>query len=167
MALLGLAGAGTFGVGTLGAQEPESAPLAPPLTLMDRAGRPVSLAGLRGQVVLLDFWATWCVPCRQSLPAYEGLLRQYQSRGFEVLAVSVGEDPAVVERYLKTHPLGLRVLLDPTQVSARAFRTRQIPSTFFIDRDGYIRLDVEGFHPGNVPQYRKVIEQLLDEPAAR
>lgn len=166
VALLLVMGPSPVGSRRAGAQQPEPAPLAAPLTLPDRSGQLVSLASLRGRVVLLDFWATWCVPCRQSLPAYEGLLREYRSRGLEVLAVSVDADPAVVERYLKVHPLNLRVLLDPKQVSARAFRTRQIPSTYFIDRDGYVRSDVEGFHPGNVPEYRKVIEQLLDEPAA-
>ena len=144
------------------AQEP--ATLAPSLALLDRSGKAVRLEGLRGRVVLVDFWATWCVPCRVSLPAYDGLLRQYQKQGFEVLAVNIGETRGQVDAYFKGRELGLRVLMDPKGGSSRGFKVRALPTSVLVDKDGYIRSTFVGFEADALPRYREQIQMLLNEP---
>lgn len=144
------------------AQEP--ATLAPRLALLDRSGKAVSLEGLRGRVVLVDFWATWCVPCRVSLPAYDDLLRQYQKQGFEALAVNIGETRGQVDAYFKGRELGLRVLMDPKGGSSVSFRVRALPTSVLVDKDGYIRSTFIGFEEGALPRYREQIQMLLAEP---
>jgi thiol-disulfide isomerase/thioredoxin len=144
------------------AQEP--ATLAPRLALLDRAGKAVRLEGLRGRVVLVDFWATWCVPCRVSLPAYDDLLRQYQKQGFEVLAVNIGETRNQVDAYFRGREPLLRVLMDPKGGSSVSFRVRALPTSILVDKDGYIRSTFIGFEEGAIPRYREQIQMLLAEP---
>jgi len=159
LAVLGLLHAGVVPVA---AEEP--APKAPRLALLDRTGRVVTLEALRGRVVLVDFWATWCVPCRQSLPAYDQLLRRYQKQGFEVLAVNVGETPAQVDAYFRGRELGLRIVMDPTGRTSTSFGVHALPFSALVDKDGYIRFDHAGYNPENLPEFRKIIEMLLAEP---
>lgn len=144
------------------AQEP--ARLVPPLALLDRTGKAVRLDTFRGRVVLLDFWATWCIPCRVSLPAYDDMLRRYQKRGFEVLAVNVGETRAKVDAYFKDREPLIRVLMDPKGATAITFKVRALPTSLIIDRDGYIRYTIVGFEDGAIPAYHEQIQLLLDEP---
>ena len=150
------------GSGPAAAQEP--ATLAPRLALLDRSGKAVRLEGLRGRVVLVDFWATWCVPCRVSLPAYDGLLRQYQKQGFEVLAVNIGETRSQVDAYFKGREPLLRVLMDPKGGSTVSFRVRALPTSVLVDKDGYIRSTFIGFEEGALPRSREQIQMLIAEP---
>ncbi len=138
---------------------------APELSLPDRTGAVVSLASLKGRVVLLDIWATWCPPCKASLPAYEAMVRDYRARGFEVLAVSVDEGKGDVEAFLKGRDLQLRVLLDPKGQTPTRFTAKAMPTSFLIDRRGVIRFTHEGFTEKAVAELRRQIEQLLAEPA--
>jgi peroxiredoxin len=100
-------------------------------------GGGVRLAELAGRVVLLNFWATWCEPCREEMPAMERLARAYGPRGLVVLALSVDRDAAsVVPSFLRRHGLTFRVGLDPDQAIARLYRVWALPSTFILDRTG-------------------------------
>lgn len=140
---------------------------APPLALLDRTGKAVRLEALKGRVVLVDFWATWCIPCRQSLPAYDVLLKKYQPQGFEVLAVDVGEPRDRVDAYFKGRQPLIRILLDPQGVAARMFRVQRIPTSVIVDRDGDVRFTVTGFEDGAEADYERMIRELLAEEPSR
>lgn len=136
---------------------------APQFTLKDTAGKSVSLDVFKGKIVLLDFWATWCGPCRESIPEMAELHRTYAERGVVILGISMDEGAGAAERvkeYARQNAIPYRLLLDSGTVST-AYRVRTIPATFLLDRDQVI---VE-IHPGYVPglggKLAKRIEELL------
>jgi peroxiredoxin len=101
-------------------------------------GEPVRLAALRGRVVLVNFWATWCKPCEEEMPAMQRLYEALAGPGFELLAVSVDEDPALVERFRERLGLGFPILLDPEQRVAHAWQTFRFPETLLVDAEGSV-----------------------------
>jgi len=126
-------------------------------------GVTVQLADYKGKVVLIDFWASWCPPCKTSFPALDALYRAYQAKGLEVLAVNLDERRQDADSFLDAHPHGLTVLYDPKGVSPQAFGVKGMPSSFLIDRAGNIRFTHMGYS-GNVDDsYRQEIAQLLSE----
>jgi peroxiredoxin len=116
----------------------------PALALRTPAGEAVDLASLRGKVVLVNFWATWCAPCVEEMPALARLRARLAPRGFEVLAVNQGEMPARVTAFTERTGLDLTVLLDREKAVAKAWQVRALPTTFVVDRAGRIRLHAEG-----------------------
>ena len=112
---------------------------APALTLPALDGGPVSLAHLRGRAVLLNFWASWCEPCREELPSLALLGERRAADGLSVLAINVREGSDAVRRFVQQQALTLPVLLDTDGAAARAFTPRIYPSTVFIGRDGRAR----------------------------
>jgi thiol-disulfide isomerase/thioredoxin len=140
-----------------------SARVAPNVFLQSADGRMVDSSTYRGKVVLVDFWATWCPPCKISFPALDSLYREYQPRGFEVLAVNLDEERRDADLFLAAHPHQLTVLFDPLGASPRAFGVKGMPSSFLIDKAGNIRFTHMGYS-GNVDEnYRREIAQLLAE----
>jgi thiol-disulfide isomerase/thioredoxin len=126
-------------------------------------GVTVRLADYKGKVVLIDFWASWCPPCKTSFPALDMLYRAYQAKGLEVLAVNLDERRQDADTFLDAHPHRLTVLYDPKGVSPQAFGVKGMPSSFLIDRAGNIRFTHMGYS-GNVDDsYRQEIAQLLSE----
>jgi thiol-disulfide isomerase/thioredoxin len=117
---------------------------APPLVAQDEDGRPFSLAALKGKVVLLDFWASWCGPCRQSLPFADRLQAQYRAQGLRVVGVSLDEDPSAVQDFLDRVQLRFTIVPDITGRSAEAFGVVAMPTAFLIDREGRIVARFEG-----------------------
>jgi thiol-disulfide isomerase/thioredoxin len=115
---------------------PEPVP-APGLDLPDLAGVPFTLAQVEGQVVLVNFWATWCPPCRKEMPALQRLSQRLGREPFAVLGVNVGEDPARIEVFLQSLPvsLGFPILLDRSGDAAKAWNVRVVPTTWVIDRE--------------------------------
>jgi peroxiredoxin len=112
---------------------------APPFALPDLHGRVVSLEALRGEVVLVNFWATWCGPCRAEMPELDAVAREYADAGFHVLAVNVLEDAERVQRFGQELKLDLPLLVDPAGEAYRAYNVHGMPTSFLIDRDGVIR----------------------------
>jgi peroxiredoxin len=106
------------------------------VTLM--RGDTLKLGDQRGKAVMVNFWATWCPPCREEMPAMERLYRRHRERGFVLLAVSVDTDAALVKPFLEGHKLTFPVALDPTMGLANAYGVRALPASFLIDRDGYL-----------------------------
>jgi peroxiredoxin len=90
----------------------------------------------RGKVVMINFWATWCPPCREEMPAMERLYRQHKDDGFMMLAISLDADPKVVGPYLQEHKLTMPVAFDPDMAIADKYGVRALPSSFIVDREG-------------------------------
>jgi peroxiredoxin/outer membrane lipoprotein-sorting protein len=111
---------------------------APDFTLKNLKGRPTSLAAFKGRVVLLDFWASWCVPCRRELPTITRLDRELRSRGLAVIGVNVGETAAVAGAFVKQNKLAFTVLLDEKQEVAQKYGAAGLPTVVIIDRSGTI-----------------------------
>ncbi|MBX5484374.1 MAG: TlpA family protein disulfide reductase [Myxococcaceae bacterium] len=118
----------------------------------------------RGHVVLVDVWATWCEPCRDALPLWEDVQKEYAARGLKVYALSVDEDPNMVAKFLSETKLKLPVLMDPEgTIVGPVLEVNLMPTTFLIDRKGVIRFKHEGFAPEFLQKYQSEIEQLLAE----
>lgn len=135
--LLALAGCG-------GADGPSPAPEvgspAPAYSAVSLQGDSVSLAGLRGEAVLLNVWATWCHPCREEIPALQALHERYKGQGLQVVGVSVdaGGEEANVREFANSFGVTYPIWLDPQERVSSTFRTLGVPSTFLIDREGKI-----------------------------
>ncbi|MBL8937852.1 MAG: TlpA family protein disulfide reductase [Archangium sp.] len=120
----------------------------------------------RGSVVLIDVWATWCEPCRDSLPFYDDLARQYAARGLKVYAMSVDADPSVIGPFMQELKLQLPVLHDPeATIAGSVLKVSQMPTTVLIDRRGVVRRVHEGLSDDFFQQTLSDVETLLAEPA--
>jgi len=126
-------------------------------------GAPIVLDALRGKVVLLDFWASWCGPCREAMPAYQALHDDYAARGFSVLAVNLDEDPADGRAFLARVAVTYPVASDPQGQVAEQYRLAGMPTALLIDRRGEVRRRWVGFQDEELPQLRQAIEALLAE----
>jgi peroxiredoxin len=146
------------------APSPKTAAAAPPaLALRLLSGAPVQLQDYRGQVVLLDIWATWCKPCLTSLPFYRDLYGSLKGRGFTVLAVSIDESADAVRTFLSEQPMPFPTLHDPRGDVPRALGATAMPMLFLIDRAGAIRWKHEGFERGDDQVISAEVTKLLDE----
>lgn len=137
---------------------------APDFRLMDLHGRAVSLSEYQGRVVLLNFWATWCGPCRVEMPAMEALYRSMQPKGLEILAVSVDQEGTAVTRpFQEAMGLSFPILHDQDYQVGLTYGARTLPMTFAIDRQGVIRQLIFGARDWNSPEARKGIAEVLQE----
>jgi thiol-disulfide isomerase/thioredoxin len=119
---------------------------------------------LKGQVVLLDFWASWCAPCKSSFPVMEDLQKRYGEKGLTIVAVSVDEKRENMERFLKSMNVSFATARDASQKLVAAADVTAMPTSFLIDRSGKIRFIHNGFHDEQTAkQYTQEIEQLLKE----
>jgi len=148
----------------LSAQAADSGDIAPSFVLPDiRGTASVSLTDYAGKVVYLDFWASWCTPCRQSLPLLSALHVDLTNRGFEVLAIDIDEDPDDGRRFIETYPVGYTVLSDPDGRVAKRYAVRTMPSSFLIDRSGVVHSVHVGFKEKDMVHIRAQIESLLED----
>lgn len=123
-------------------------------------------ANLGGQVILLDFWASWCAPCKASFPAMEELHKRYHDGGLIILAISVDESQQNMERFVKSANVTFATARDARQKLVAAADVQAMPTSFLIDRAGRIRFVHSGFEgEQTVKQYTSEIQQLLKEPA--
>jgi peroxiredoxin len=152
------AGGRTQQLGNLKVGEP-----APELKARDLLERDVTLSGLRGhKVVLLDFWATWCGPCRTSMPALQQLHDEFKDRGLEILSVDQGEDREQVQQFVKRKAYSFRVLLDPESEIGASFGVRAIPTQVLVDKLGAVRFIHVGAS-GSDEELRRLVERLTRE----
>src|SRR4051812_48230908 len=120
---------------------------------------------LNGHVILLDFWASWCGPCKNSFPAMEALSKEYASQGLTIIAISVDEKRANMQAFLNSAKVSFTVVGDPRHRLVAAADIRTMPTSFLIDRFGKIRFVHAGFDPDKTKrEYVREIEQLLREP---
>ena len=141
----------------------ESSAPAADFSLPSRAGQSVSLAGLRGQVVLINFWATWCGPCRKEMPLLEQIQKKYAPLGFTMLGINVEEDTTQMEAFLGDVPVSFPVLLDPANRVSKLYDVAAMPSTVILDRKGNVRYIHQGYQAGDESRYQDVIRQLIRE----
>jgi thiol-disulfide isomerase/thioredoxin len=125
----------------------------------------LDLSAYRGKVVYVDFWASWCGPCRESFPWLGDLMREYGSKNFIVIGVNVDHDRQRAERFLSDTPAAFPIVYDPTGDIASAFGVTGMPSSILIDRNGKVRFQHAGFSPKNEEQYENDLRTLLDEQA--
>jgi peroxiredoxin len=141
---------------------PQTGDPAPEFQLTTLDGRNVSLSGLRGKVVMVHFWATWCPPCVEELPTLDLLARSIAGSGFEVLAISVDEGgPDAVREFMTKNKLSLPVLLDQDKAVAGRYGTFKFPETYIVDRQGIIRNKIIGAVDWGRPEAREIVEGLL------
>ncbi len=124
--------------------------------------RLIALSDLRGRVVLVNFWATWCKPCEDEMPAMDRLYRELRPAGFELLAISVGEQPSVVRRFRDRLGVTFPVLLDGDKGVATAWQTFAFPESLLVDRDGTVLERYVGPREWDAPAYVARIQRLLD-----
>ena len=111
---------------------------APDFELVTLKGKKVKLSDFKGKVVLLNFWATWCPPCREEMPIFKRVYRKYKEKGFEILAVSTDTDPRVVKRFVKEFGIEFPVLIDKEGKVMRLYQVQGLPTSFLIDREGRV-----------------------------
>ena len=147
---------------------PWSRPETPALSLKDLNGRPHALEEYRGKVLLLNFWATWCEPCKDEMPSIVKLKQSLGGRPFEVVAVNFGESPSRAREFLARERLDtLIALLDPNKDAARAWRVRVLPASFLIGPDGRVRYSVIGELDWSSETALRTIEELLPRAEGR
>jgi len=133
----------------------------PALALPDLAGRAHALEDYRGKVVLVNFWATWCEPCRAEMPSIGKLRASLAGQPFEVLAVNVGEPESRIQRFMEQVPMPFPVLLDRDNAAAKAWRARVLPVSFLVGADGRVRYLAIGEYDWTQDAVRKAIFALM------
>jgi peroxiredoxin len=151
----------TIGALVLPAAALEQGDKAPDFTAPGLAGEAISLAAYRGKVVYLDFWASWCGPCAQALPALDKLRKEFPADDFQVVAVNVDRESKSAKAFLRKRPIGYPSALDPEGAIPARFGVETMPTSFLIDRDGTVRHVQRGFRSDDVEPLRKQIRQLV------
>jgi thiol-disulfide isomerase/thioredoxin len=136
---------------------------APDFVLDSNTGKPIKLSGLKGQVVMMNFWATWCGPCRQEMPLLDSIYKQYKDKGFTLLGVNVEPDPKLANDWLKKAPVSFPVLYDVKSDVSTLYKVAGMPSTVFIDKKGFVRVVHRGYKPGDENEYMNNIRMLMRE----
>jgi cytochrome c biogenesis protein CcmG/thiol:disulfide interchange protein DsbE len=133
----------------------------PEIGLSDVQGKQVDAASLKGKVVLVDFWASWCAPCKQELPVLEKLHKKYKDAGLVVVGVSVDEDPANFTTFLKQMHLSFPLVHDKVHAVADRFHPPRMPSSYLVDRAGVVRYVHGGFRSGDEAKLETEVKELL------
>jgi peroxiredoxin len=136
---------------------------APAFTLNDLSGASRALSQYKGQVVMVNFWATWCGPCQQEMPLLDQMYKKFKPVGFTLIGVNVDKDAPPVKDLLARKPVSFPVLLDPTNAVSKAYHLDEMPSSVIIDKTGTIRYVHRGYKPGDENEYQDRIRQLIRE----
>lgn len=136
---------------------------APDFALKSGDGKNLRLSEFRGDVVMINFWASWCGPCRQEMPLLEELYQEYEPLGFTILGVNVEENSAKAKDLLRKIPVSFPVLFDNTSKVSKLYDVVAMPSTVLIDRDGNMRYLHQGYKPGYIEQYQQQVRELIRE----
>lgn len=142
-----------------------AAPAMPEAAAGDRA--PLDLSDYRGKIVVVDFWASWCAPCRRSFPWLDAMHEKYADDGLVIIGVNEDNNLEDARMFLKDVPVGFRIVLDADGEIASAFDLIAMPSTYIIGRDGKLAARHLGFKTAKQDEYEAVLRRLLDAAAAR
>jgi len=143
------------------AQEVAVGKMAPDFQLKTLDGKTAKLSDYKGKAVLLNFWATWCAPCREEMTSMRALQTRLAGRPFVILLVNYGEAQARISEFVKRESLAFPILLDPNQEAARAWRVRVLPSSFLVDADGRVRYGVIGEIDWANVETANIVQELL------
>jgi thiol-disulfide isomerase/thioredoxin len=132
-------------------------------TLKDTSGNNIRLSEYRGQVVLINFWASWCGPCRQEFPHLDELHQKYEGLGFTVFGVNVEENRELADRVLREIPVSFPVLFDNENTVSELYDVDAMPVTVLVDRSGDIRFLHRGYRPGYEDLYERQVRTLIKE----
>ena len=136
---------------------------APNFTLKNLEGKNVKLSELSGNVVLINFWASWCGPCIQEMPLLNAIHQKYEPLGFTVLGVNVEEDSAKAKAFLAERGVDFPILLDNKNQVSKLYDVIAMPTTVVVDRDGNMRFLHQGYKAGDEKEYRKMVKKLVRE----
>jgi peroxiredoxin len=136
---------------------------APDFTLKSASGENLRLSELRGEVVMINFWASWCAPCRQEMPLLDELYNQYSPMGFTILGVNVEEDSTKARQMLEESPVTFPVVFDSKSAVSKLYNVVAMPSTVLVDRDGKVRYLHRGYKPGYEDAYQQQVRALIRE----
>jgi peroxiredoxin len=155
------AGTATDPMQALGLRTPNEVVAAPEFSLPDLGGKKVQLKALRGKLVFLNFFATWCGPCREEMPGMERLYRVHEDKGFVVLAVNMEESAKTVRPFVQQLKLSFPIVLDTEGAVTRDYGVRALPVSFLVGRDGNIRWRAIGGRDWESADARKLFAQLV------
>ncbi len=136
---------------------------APNFTLKSLSGKNLKLSEMAGNVVMINFWASWCGPCREEMPLLNALHNKYEPLGFTVLGVNVEEQTDNARGFLKDFPVDFPVLLDNMNQVSKLYKVIAMPTTVIVDRDGNMRFLHKGYKSGDEKKYRKMVKKLVRE----
>ena len=137
---------------------------APDFALKDLGGKTITLEQFIGEkIVIMEFWATWCGPCRMTMAAVHNVREKYRDKGVVVLSIDQGEDTQKVKTYVESKGLKLHVLLDSDSEVSRMYGVSGIPTLFVIDKEGVVKARVVGYRPDLEPALSEFLNQLLAE----
>ena len=146
----------------LAMEEPNEGALAPDFSLTSTEGKTIKLSSFRGRVVIIDFWATWCPPCKAEIPDFIKLYSDYKSDGFQMIGISLDQGGLKdVVPFMKDHGMNYPVVLGTEEVVSAYGGIRGIPTTFVIDKKGYVREAFEGYRSAST--FENLVKQLLAE----
>ena len=137
---------------------------APDFTLKDLDDKIISLSSLKGNVVLINFWATWCPPCRAEMSSLNNLYKEYRNKGLSVIAVSTDRSISSVRDFLSNKRVELPVLMDSDSKVSRRFKVFSLPTSFLLDKNGVIVQKFLGEEEWDSPEMKKKIKDLLAAP---
>lgn len=136
---------------------------APDFTLLSSTGENVRLAEMRGQVVMLNFWASWCGPCRKEMPLLDEMSKRYSAAGFVLYGVNVEEDNTDAKKLIKDLGVSFPILYDTESKASSLYNVDAMPTTVLIDKKGEIRFVNRGYKAGDETKYRDQIRELIKE----
>jgi thiol-disulfide isomerase/thioredoxin len=131
-----------------------------------RAAPPQALEPVEGRVIWVDFWASWCVPCRRSFPWLNAMQRKYGPRGLQIIAVNLDKDRALADGFLAEVPAEFALRFDPSAALAKQFGVQTMPSSFLLDADGNVLVSHFGFKTAETGDYEQAIEAALSKSRA-
>ena len=137
--------------------------LAPDFTLKSLGGKNLKLSEMAGSVVLINFWASWCGPCREQMSLLNSLYNKYEALGFTVFGVNVDQDLKGAKGFLKNFPIDFPVLFDSDNRVSEQYKVITMPTTVVVDRDGNMRFLHQGYKSGDEVKYRQMVKKLVRE----
>lgn len=145
----------------VGVHAVEQGKQAPDFELPSTGQNNIKLSNYKGKVVYLDFWASWCGPCKKTFPWMNEMQKKYGKDGFQIVAINVDKQKVDADKFLATAPAEFTILLDPDGNVAKTFDLQGMPSSFIIDRNGTVRIAHRGFKDGNAEELEGEIKKLV------